>query len=261
MIEQQNMTIVSHRSIAEDIFELVLEGSLTNRMTSPGQFVHVKVTSGSDPLLRRPISICSINQSLNQFTMLYRVSGSGTGTKVLSNLPKGSKVNVLGPLGNGFPLDELEAGQSALLIGGGIGVPPLYELSKRLTERGVNVTHILGFQQKSAVFYQEEFEELGDTYVATVDGSHGIKGFVTDVVDQLSLKSDAYYTCGPTPMLRAVEQKFEHTTGFISMEERMGCGIGACLACVCHVNGDESGLLYKKVCSDGPVFKRGEVIL
>ncbi|KIL47654.1 dihydroorotate dehydrogenase electron transfer subunit [Jeotgalibacillus campisalis] len=259
MIGHQNMKIVSHESIAADIYELVLEGELTKRMTSPGQFVHIKVTTGNDPLLRRPISICSIDPDLNQFTMLYRVSGSGT--RVLAERATGASVHVLGPLGNGFPVDYLKHGERALLVGGGIGVPPLYELSKRLTERGVHVTHILGFQTEKAVFYKKEFEALGDTYIATVDGSYGTKGFVTDVADQLSFQPDAYYTCGPAAMLKAVEAKFKDINGFISMEQRMGCGIGACLACVCHVAGDESNLLYKKVCSDGPVFKSGEVVL
>ncbi|TDL35098.1 dihydroorotate dehydrogenase electron transfer subunit [Jeotgalibacillus sp. S-D1] len=259
MIKQQNMMIVSHQSIAEDVYELTLQGSLVRHMSSPGQFVHVKVTAGSDPLLRRPISICSIDPLLEQFTMLYRVSGGGT--KVLSNLVKGSEINVMGPLGSGFPVDELREGEKALLIGGGIGVPPLFELSKRLKTKGVKVTHVLGFQQQSAVFYKHEFEQLGETYIATADGSEGTKGFVTDVIKDHSFEPDAYFTCGPTPMLKAVENMLDHTPGFISMEQRMGCGIGACLACVCHVQGDDTGLLYKKVCSDGPVFRSGEVVL
>ncbi|PPA72112.1 dihydroorotate dehydrogenase electron transfer subunit [Jeotgalibacillus proteolyticus] len=259
MIQQENMTIISHRSIAKDIYELILQGSLTKQMTSPGQFVHIRVTSGSDPLLRRPISICSIDQENGQFTMLYRVSGSGT--RVLSEQAAGATVNVLGPLGNGFPVEYLTSGQKALLIGGGIGVPPLYELSKRLTERGIEVTHVLGFQQKDAVFYQDRFEELGKTHIATADGSHGTKGFVTDVIEKLSIEADAYFTCGPSPMLKAVEQSMPEVDGFISMEQRMGCGVGACLACVCQVQGDETGLAYKKVCTDGPVFQSGEVVV
>lgn len=259
MIQQQSMTIVSHQLIAQDVYELTLQGSLTRSMSSPGQFVHVKVTEGSDPLLRRPISICSIDPQLEQFTMLYRVSGSGT--KVLSTLVPGSELNVMGPLGNGFPVNELQEGEKALLIGGGIGVPPLYELSRQLINKGVKVTHVLGFQQQNAVFYKHEFEQLGETFIATVDGSEGTKGFVTDVIKDLSFEPDAYFTCGPTPMLKAVENMFDHTPGFISMEQRMGCGIGACLACVCHVQGDETGLQYKKVCSDGPVFHSGEVVL
>ncbi|MGD7043620.1 dihydroorotate dehydrogenase electron transfer subunit [Jeotgalibacillus proteolyticus] len=259
MIGYENMKIVSHREIAANIFELNLEGELTKKMTSAGQFVHLKITSGNDPLLRRPISICSIDAEMNQFTMLYRVSGNGT--RVLSERAPGAFIHVLGPLGNGFPDDYLKEGEQALLIGGGIGVPPLYELSKRLVKNGVQVTHILGFQTESAVFYKNEFEELGETHIATADGTHGVKGFVTDVAEQLSIQPDAYYTCGPSPMLKAVESKYETINGFISMEQRMGCGIGACLACVCHVAGDESRLEYKKVCSDGPVFKSGEVVI
>ncbi|KIL44824.1 dihydroorotate dehydrogenase electron transfer subunit [Jeotgalibacillus soli] len=261
MIQKQDMIIVSHKQIADHIFELTLRGSLTNEMTSPGQFVHVKIMNGSEPLLRRPISICSIDRENEQFTMLYRVSGSGSGTSTLSQLMKGFTVNVLGPLGNGFPVDELEEGQTALLVGGGIGVPPLYELSKRLTSRGVKVIHILGFQEQKVVFYKEEFTALGETYIATVDGSFGTKGFVTDVIDKLDVTIDGYYTCGPAPMLRAVEQKLSGVDGYISMEQRMGCGVGACLACVCHVQGDDTGTAYKKVCSDGPVFKSKVVVV
>ena len=141
------------------------------------------------------------------------------------------ELDILGPLGNGFPVDEVSVGETALLVGGGIGVPPLYELSKQLVAKGVKVIHVLGFQTESAVFYEKEFLKNGETYVATVDGSYGTKGFVTDVMKELEF--DCIYTCGPTPMLKAIEQDYSDKKVFLSLEERMGCGIGACFACVC----------------------------
>ncbi|WP_074593577.1 dihydroorotate oxidase B electron transfer subunit [Bacillus cereus] len=259
MMQKQNMIVVNQKEIAKSIYELVLQGTLVQQMNEPGQFVHIKVAEGIAPLLRRPISICNVDQEKNEFTMLYRAEGQGT--KTLATRKQGEMVDVLGPLGNGFPVEEAEAGQTALLVGGGIGVPPLYELSQRLVARGVRVIHILGFQTKDVVFYEEKFAELGDTYVATVDGTHGTKGFVTDVIDNYGIDFDILYSCGPLAMLRALEGRYKEKKAYISLEERMGCGIGACFACVCHLQEDPSGHSYKKVCSDGPVFPIGEVVL
>ncbi|WP_026692095.1 dihydroorotate dehydrogenase electron transfer subunit [Peribacillus kribbensis] len=259
MIRKEKMEIISQKEIAASIFELTLAGELAAEMKNPGQFVHIKVSEGFDPLLRRPVSIASIDEVNKQFTMIYR--SEGRGTSLLSEKAAGQKVDVLGPLGNGFPVEEAAAGETALLVGGGIGVPPLYELSKRLTENGITVIHLLGFQNKEAVFYEKEFLQLGETYIATADGSYGTKGFVTDVLDALHPGFDLIYTCGPTGMLRALEKRYEHERLFLSLEERMGCGIGACFACVCHTADDPSGFSYKKVCSDGPVFRAGEVLI
>ncbi|MFC4320245.1 dihydroorotate dehydrogenase electron transfer subunit [Litchfieldia salsa] len=259
MIKKENMVVVSQRGIAENIFELILEGELVKEIKEPGQFVHLKVSGSTDPLLRRPISIANVDKINNQFTMIYR--SEGLGTRVLSSKLPGDLVDVLGPLGNGFPLAATESGETALLVGGGIGVPPLYELSQQLVANGVKVIHVLGFQTSSAVFYQEKFEKLGDTYVATVDGSCGEKGFVTDVIKKQGIIFDTLYSCGPTPMLKALEASYHDRNAYISLEERMGCGIGACFACVCHTAEDPTGFSYKKVCSDGPVFKVGEVVL
>ncbi|MCM3738418.1 dihydroorotate dehydrogenase electron transfer subunit [Bacillus cytotoxicus] len=259
MMQKQNMIVVNQKEIAKNIYELVLQGDLVEHMNEPGQFVHIKVAEGSTPLLRRPISICNVDQEKNEFTMLYRAEGQGT--KTLSQKKQGEMVDVLGPLGNGFPVEEAETGQTALLVGGGIGVPPLYELSQRLTAKGVRVIHILGFQSKDVVFYEEKFAELGDTYVATVDGTHGTTGFVTDVIDAYGIDFDILYSCGPLAMLRALEGRYKEKKAYISLEERMGCGIGACFACVCHLQEDPTGYSYKKVCSDGPVFPIGEVVL
>ncbi|PEC84936.1 dihydroorotate dehydrogenase electron transfer subunit [Bacillus cereus] len=259
MMQKQNMIVVNQKEIAKNIYELVLQGTLVQQMNEPGQFVHIKVAEGIAPLLRRPISICNVDQEKNEFTMLYRAEGQGT--KTLATRKQGEMVDVLGPLGHGFPVEEAEAGQTALLVGGGIGVPPLYELSQRLVAKGVRVIHILGFQTKDVVFYEEKFAELGDTYVATVDGTHGTKGFVTDVIDNYGIDFDILYSCGPLAMLRALEGRYKEKKAYISLEERMGCGIGACFACVCHLQEDPSGYSYKKVCSDGPVFPIGEVVL
>ncbi|MCP1124800.1 dihydroorotate dehydrogenase electron transfer subunit [Bacillus pseudomycoides] len=259
MMQKQNMIVVNQKEIAKNIYELVLQGDLVQQMNEPGQFVHIKVAEGITPLLRRPISICNVDQENNEFTMLYRAEGQGT--KTLAKKKQGELVDVLGPLGHGFPVEEAEAGQTALLVGGGIGVPPLYELSQRLVAKGVRVIHILGFQTKDVVFYEEKFAELGDTYVATVDGTHGTKGFVTDVIDAYGIDFDILYSCGPLAMLRALEGRYKEKKAYISLEERMGCGIGACFACVCHLQEDPSGHSYKKVCSDGPVFPIGEVVL
>ncbi|MGA5711972.1 dihydroorotate oxidase B electron transfer subunit [Bacillus bombysepticus] len=259
MMQKQNMIVVNQKEIAKNIYELVLQGTLVQQMNEPGQFVHIKVAEGIAPLLRRPISICNVDQEKNEFTMLYRAEGQGT--KTLATRKQGEMVDVLGPLGHGFPVEEAEAGQTALLVGGGIGVPPLYELSQRLVAKGVRVIHILGFQTKGVVFYEEKFAELGDTYVATVDGTHGTKGFVTDVIDNYGIDFDILYSCGPLAMLRALEGRYKEKKAYISLEERMGCGIGACFACVCHLQEDPSGNSYKKVCSDGPVFPIGEVVL
>ncbi|GAJ38708.1 dihydroorotate dehydrogenase electron transfer subunit [Saccharococcus caldoxylosilyticus] len=257
MMKREHMTVVRHEQIAKNIYEITLSGHLVEEMNAPGQFVHVKVTSQTAPLLRRPLSLCRIDQDASECTLIYRKVGIGT--TLLSEKRPGETVDVLGPLGNGFPLDAVEKGQRALLVGGGIGVPPLYELAKQLVEKGVIVTNVLGFQTKDAVFYEQEFSMFGETYVATVDGSYGMKGFVTDVIDQRGISFDVLYACGPKPMLKALEQAFPHKEVYLSLEERMGCGIGACFACVCRVPDSETA--YKKVCSDGPVFKAGEVVL
>lgn len=259
MIKKELCKVVSQKEIAEHIFELTLKGELVQEMIEPGQFVHIKVSDQMDPLLRRPISIADINKDKNEFTMIYRAEGKGTA--LLSAKNHTDMIDVLGPLGNGFPVEEAKPGQTALLVGGGIGVPPLFELSKQLIKKGVKVIHVLGFQSSNVVFYDEQFSQHGETYVATVDGSYGRKGFVTNVIEDEKIDFDILYSCGPIPMLRALEQAYKDKKVYLSLEERMGCGIGACFACVCHTGDDPTGHTYKKVCSDGPVFKAGEVVL
>ena len=257
MISKELCKISSQQEIASDIYELTVTGELVGQIISPGQFVHIRVSNGSDLLLRRPISISSFDKKQESMTMIYRKEGKGT--SMLADMGPGKLVDILGPLGNGFPVDEVSFGETALLVGGGIGVPPLYELSKQLVGKGVKVVHVLGFQTEAAVFYEKEFLNNGKTYVTTVDGSYGRKGFVTDVMKDL--RFDCIYTCGPTPMLKAIEQIYSDKKVFLSLEERMGCGIGACFACVCKRADDPTGVSYKKVCSDGPVFRAGEVLI
>ncbi|OCA83894.1 dihydroorotate dehydrogenase electron transfer subunit [Pseudobacillus wudalianchiensis] len=259
MIKKEWMTVVSQQNIAKNIYELTLQGELVQEMNEPGRFVHLKVSGQTMPLLRRPISIANIDQTNSRFTMIYRAEGEGT--KLLAEKKAGDQVDVLGPLGHGFPVNEAQTGETAILVGGGIGVPPLYELSQRLNEKGVKTIHVLGFQSADVAFYEAKFAELGETYVATVDGSLGTKGFVTDAIREFNLQGDILYSCGPVVMLRALEELQLTKKGFISLEERMGCGIGACFACVCHTQNDPTGTEYRKVCSDGPVFPMGEVAL
>jgi dihydroorotate dehydrogenase electron transfer subunit len=257
MIKKELCRIISQKEIANDIFQLTVEANLVNEIKAPGQFVHIRVDKSFDPLLRRPISISSVDKPKSQFTMIYRKEGKGT--SLLAEKGQGMQLDILGPLGNGFPVNEVNPGETALLAGGGIGVPPLYELSKQLIAKGVRVIHVLGFQTQSAVFYEKEFLDNGETYITTVDGSYGTKGFVTDIIKNLEF--DCLYTCGPTPMLKAIEKEYSDRKLFLSLEERMGCGIGACFACVCKSSEDPSGVSYKKVCSDGPVFRAGEVLI
>ncbi|GHH96496.1 dihydroorotate dehydrogenase electron transfer subunit [Neobacillus kokaensis] len=257
MIKKELCKILQHKEIAKDIYELTVAGELVDEINEPGQFVHIRVTDSWDPVLRRPISISSYDKKRKQLTMIYRKDGQGT--SLLSQMAPGMELDILGPLGNGFPVSEVSIAETALLVGGGIGVPPLYELSNQLTAKGVKVIHVLGFQTESAVFYENEFSKNGETFVATVDGSYGAKGFVTDIMKDLSF--DCIYTCGPTPMLKAIEQGYSNKRLFLSLEERMGCGVGACFACVCKSGEDPNGTSYKKVCSDGPVFRAGEVML
>jgi dihydroorotate dehydrogenase electron transfer subunit len=257
MIKKELCKIISQKEIAKDIFELTVQADFVNEIQAPGQFVHIRIAKSLDPLLRRPISISSFDRLSSQFTMIYRKEGKGTAQ--LAEKGPGVLLDILGPLGNGFPVDEVTAGETALLVGGGIGVPPLYELSNQLVAKGVKVIHVLGFQTKSAVFFEKEFLKNGETYITTVDGSYGTMGFVTDIIKDLHF--DCLYTCGPTPMLKAIEKEYSHKKVFLSLEERMGCGVGACFACVCKTSSDPSDVSYKKVCSDGPVFRVGEVLI
>lgn len=252
MIKKEAMNIVSSTTIAKETIELVLQNEYISQHAVPGQFLHIAVSGHT---LRRPLSIAAVDKANQTVTILFKIIG--TGTKRLANYQVGENLDVLGPSGNGFPIDDIKQDSTILLIGGGIGVPPLYFLGTRLKEMGVNVQSIIGFQSKDFVFYEKAFKALGDTIVVTNDGSYGEEGFVTDVVDKVS-PFKRYYSCGPVPMLKAVTNTLENIDGYLSFEERMGCGVGACYACVIPTN-DES--TYKKICQDGPVFRANEVSL
>lgn len=251
MKKKRELLILSSTVIAKDTYQMVLENSELSQIAKPGQFLHISVPNFT---LRRPISIADLDFEAGTITIVYKVIGSGT--KQLSELGRGSMIDVLGPLGNGFDVNQSQA-STVLLIGGGVGVPPLHYLGKVLKARDVNVKTILGFQTANSVFYEDEFSQFSQTYISTDDGSYANSGFVTDVIDQVG-DFDCYYTCGPLAMIKAVTQKLANKPGYISLEERMGCGVGACFACVIKTD-DQGG--YKKICQDGPVFSAKEVNL
>ena len=234
--------IIENNRIAKDIYKMILSGD-TSGIKNPGEFVNIKL----DGLyLRRPISVCDVEG--DKLTLIYKVVGKGT--EAMSVMPEGTELLILTGLGNGYDLSL--SGDRPLLVGGGVGVPPMYLLAKRLLSQGKKVSVVLGFNTEDEAFYEDEFKALGcDVTVATVDGSHGIKGFVTDALpDSYSY----FYTCGPMPMFRALN-KAVVTSGQFSFEERMGCGFGACMGCSCKTL---TG--YKRICKDGPVLKREEIL-
>ena len=235
--------IKSNKKLTDSIFEMVLEGD-TSSITAPGQFINIKLDGF---YLRRPISICDYNNTT--ITIIYKVVGEGT--EVMSKLNAGTELDVLCGLGNGF--DTTKSLDKPVLIGGGVGVPPMYNLCKKLIAEGKKVTVILGFNKKDEIFYEDEFKKLGaDVKVTTVDGSYGIKGFVTDALKETDYSY--FYTCGPMPMFKAIEST-AITSGQYSFEERMGCGFGACMGCSCKTKYGN-----KRICKDGPVLVREEII-
>lgn len=241
-MKQSLFTISENVPLNETVYKMILTGD-TSQITSPGQFINIKI---SDKYLRRPISVCDADEKT--VTIIYKVVGHGT--EILSQMKSGETLDVLTGLGNGYDLSL--SGDKPMLLGGGVGVPPLYMLAKQLIEQGKKVSVVLGFNTKSETFYEEEFKKIGaDVTVTTVDGSYGVKGFVTDALtDDYSY----FYTCGPEPMLKAIF-KATTTSGQFSFEERMGCGFGACMGCSCKtVTG------YKRICKEGPVLKREEII-
>ncbi|MBF0716045.1 dihydroorotate dehydrogenase electron transfer subunit [Gemelliphila palaticanis] len=254
-MQVQLATVVENKNIAHNIYKMTVRGSIVESMNQAGQFINIRVSNSNEYLLRRPISICEINKEDNTFVIIYRAEGEGT--QKISKLKSGDLIDVLGPLGKGYNINSLKEGQTALLVGGGIGVPPLYELAKRFKESGVEVVSILGFNSQKDVFYEQEFKKLGKTYIATADGSYGELGYVTDVIKNYNINYDKYYSCGPLPMLKALKSINFEKEGYLSLEERMACGIGACYACVCKTEFDDSA----RVCYDGPVFKAEQILI
>lgn len=243
----ESCLVLQNEKIAKDTFRMKLQGKLAQDM-KPGQFVNIKIDGF---MLRRPISIHSID-SKNEFSIIYKVVGDGT--KKLSKQANRTMVDVFGPLGSSYPLHEEV--QEVLLIGGGVGVPPLYELAKQYRAMGKQVIVVLGFNDKESVFCKNDFERLGaSVYVATMDGTMGVHGTVMDAIQEHHITCDFTYSCGPIPMLRAVEANYQK--GYMSFESRMACGMGACMACVAKDKKEEN--MYHRICKEGPVFPIGKV--
>ena len=242
-MKQQIVTIRSNEPLTDLVWKMVVEAE-TGAITAPGQLVTLQI----DGLyLRRPISICDWDE--NSITLIYKIVGEGT--EKMSKMLPGAKLDVLVGLGNGY--NTSKSGDAPLLIGGGVGIPPMYGLCRKLLAEGKPVTVILGFNTASEIFYEKEFQDLGATVlVTTVDGSHGIKGFVTNAMEQVDYSY--FFTCGPMPMFRAIEAVAK-TSGQYSFEERMGCGFGACMGCSCKTKYGN-----KRICKDGPVLEKEEII-
>ena len=241
-MKQGNFTIVENIALTENVYKMTLKGDVS-AITAPGQFVNIKLDG---LFLRRPISVCNVEKDC--LTIIYKVVGKGT--EQMAGMQSGT-LDVLTGLGNGYDLTL--SGDRPVLLGGGVGVPPMYLLARKLIAQGKKVSVILGFNTKSEVFYEKEFLALGaDVKVTTVDGSYGLKGFVTDALKDLDYTY--FYTCGPEPMLKAV-YRASATSGQMSFEKRMGCGFGACMGCSCKtITG------YKRICKEGPVMKKEEIL-
>ena len=241
-MRQSYFEIIENVPLTDSVYKMVLKGDVTD-ITAPGQFVNIKLDG---LFLRRPISVCDI--SGNTLTIIYKVVGKGTRQM---SLMRDGKLDILTGLGNGYDLTL--SGDHPVLLGGGVGVPPMYLLAKMLIAEGKKVSVVLGFNTKNEVFYEDEFRQLGaEVAVTTVDGSYGLKGFVTDALKDISYTY--FYTCGPEPMLKAV-YKASETSGQMSFEKRMGCGFGACMGCSCKtITG------YKRICKEGPVMRKEEIL-
>ena len=242
-MKQGLFRIIENKCLTDTVMQMRLTGD-TSAITASGQFVNLLL---SGKFLRRPISVCDCEGDV--LTLVYKIVGGGT--EQMASMQEGETLDVLTGLGNGYDLSF--AGDRPLLLGGGVGVPPMYMLAKQLIARGKDVTVILGFNTANEVFYKDEFEALGArVYVTTVDGSAGMKGFVTDAMKEIDYTY--FYTCGPEPMLKAV-YRASATEGQFSFEERMGCGFGACMGCSCKtITG------YKRICKEGPVMKKEEIL-
>ena len=242
-MKQGLFTIIENTRLTDSVWQMRLAGD-TSAITAPGQFVNILLEG---KFLRRPISVCDCEG--DELILVYKVVGSGT--EQMSRMERGETLDILTGLGNGY--DLAEAGDAPLLLGGGVGVPPLYMLAKKLIEEGKKVSVVLGFNTASEIFYEEEFKALGaNVTVTTVDGSYGIQGFVTNAMENIDYTH--FYTCGPEPMLRAV-WRASKTDGQLSFEERMGCGFGACMGCSCKTL---TG--YKRICKEGPVMRKEEIL-
>lgn len=257
---QETVTVVSQKQIGTGIYDLTIQTKEIAAAAKSGQFVSV-YSNDASKLLPRPISLCGIDRKAGTLRLVYRVTGEHTGTEEFSRLQAGDTMKIMGPLGNGF---TVEKGKKAFLIGGGIGVPPMLQLAKEMKDAGENFQIVMGYRD-AGTFLLNEFKEQGESFVATEDGSVGTKGNVLDAIRENHLDADVIYACGPTPMLRALKAYAEeqNMTCYVSVEERMACGIGACLACVCNSTDKDahSNVKNKRICKEGPVFNAKEVDL
>lgn len=248
---QRELRIIANKEIARETFRLTLDAQELPELPEPGTFFNLTVPD-SIFILKRPISVFSVDRENRRLELIYKVMGAGT--KLFSEMEQGDRIQVMGPLGTGFPIQEARG--RILLIGGGVGVPPLHELGCRLKANGHDVISVLGFRDQASVFCEEEFMRLGDVIICTDDGSYGYHGLVTEAVKVRGVDFDMVYACGPRPMLKAVDETWRNTKkGWLSFEERMACGIGACYGCMTET---KAGL--KRVCKDGPVFALGEAV-
>lgn len=259
---QEIATVVGQKELGAGIYDMTLQTKDIAKAARAGQFVSV-YSSNPSKLLPRPISLCGIDKEKNTIRLVYRVTGEGTGTDEFSKLQSGDTIKILGPLGNGF---TVEKGKSAFLIGGGIGVPPMLQLAKDINASGdvPKMQIVMGYRDENT-FLLDEFKEQAESFVSSDNGAVGTKGTVVDAIKANGLKADVIYACGPTPMLRALRDYADANdmTCYISMEERMACGIGACLACVCNSKEKDhhSNVNNKRICKEGPVFNAREVEL
>ncbi|MBE5881325.1 MAG: dihydroorotate dehydrogenase electron transfer subunit [Lachnospiraceae bacterium] len=262
MAQKKKVTARVYRQdeIAVGIYDMWIETELA-KDAKPGQFISV-YPKNQATLLPRPISICEVNEEKTMLRIVYRVAGSGTAE--FSNYHTGADITILGTLGNGFPLEKAD-GKRVFLMGGGIGIPPMLQLSKELSARGKaeKISAVLGYRNE--LFLCEDFKLYADLYVATEDGSSGSKGTVMNAIEDNDLKGDVIFACGPMPMLRAIKQFAEanQMKAYISLEERMACGVGACLGCVCTTKevDHHSHVKNARVCTDGPVYDAKEVMI
>lgn len=265
MANKEAGIIVSQKEICPGIFDLWIKAPYITGESMPGQFVNVYLNDSSK-LLPRPISICEANREEGLLRLVYRVSGQRTGTEEMSRMKKGEQLSLFGPHGNGFPLEEAADGR-VFLIGGGIGIPPMLETARQLWNLRLfcePVQIILGYRDQNC-FLADAFRPYGNVVIATEDGSVGAHGTVLDAIREKNLSADVIFACGPRPMLSAIKNYSAETKTecWISMEERMACGIGACLACVCRTTGVDrhSNVHNRRVCKDGPVFRADEILL
>jgi len=254
-------TVFSQHKIGEEIFDMWVQTDMANDAKA-GQFISIYPQDMSK-LLPRPISICEIDKNKEKIRFVYRVVGEGT--KEFSSYQKGNAIFLLGNLGNGYPIAE-GLHKKVLLLGGGMGIPPLLQLAKELkaNDHKIKIDIVLGFREKHT-FLTEDFKKYGNVYIATDDGSIGTKGTVLTAVDELDLESEVIFACGPTPMLRAIQDyaKKQQKKAYLSLEERMACGVGACLGCVCQTNKEDehSHVKNQRICVEGPVFEAQEVVI